>query len=97
MTADLFNPYAGYSARIGAVPEIQNVAALTGLTQATRAVHSLLSDGEWHSATAIIEASGIREGLRRMRELRQVGFKIERAVQDGALREFKYRITGTPA
>jgi hypothetical protein len=51
----------------------------------------LMLDGEWHQATQIIDASGTREGLRRLRELRDIpGAIVERQVSYG--REFKYRL-----
>lgn len=35
------------------------------------AIYNLMLDGQWHRAQEIIEASGIREGMRRLRALRQ--------------------------
>lgn len=58
---------------------------------ATRRVHALMRDGQWHSAQTIIEASGIREGLRRMRELRQLNYRIER-MRVGQSRDWHYRL-----
>lgn len=52
----------------------------------------LMLDGEWHPATEIINASGIREGLRRLRELRDIpGVTIER--KRGMGRDFFYRLS----
>ncbi len=63
-----------------------------GLQSACRRVYDLMRDGEWHTAQAIIEASGQREGLRRMREVRDVlKFTIE-TDRPGDGREFRYRM-----
>ena len=52
----------------------------------------LMLDGEWHSATEILTVSGAREGLRRMRELRDIpGVNIER--KRGMGRDFFYRLS----
>ena len=59
------------------------------LSEATQRVRLLMSDGQWHTATEIIERSGQREGLRRMRELRRL-FLIQRRREQG--REFSYRL-----
>lgn len=63
------------------------------LNDAVQRVFALMSDGDWHEAQEIINVSGQREGLRRMRDLRRHGYTIEsvRVSQDS--REFKYRIT----
>ncbi len=81
-----------YAKKIGAVHEL-NLDALRGLTQATHKVLMLMRDGAWHSATEIIRASEIREGLRRLRELRGFGLTVERRMKDGCQREFEYRLT----
>ena len=39
--------------------------------KAEKAIFELMKDGKWHSATEIIDHSGQREGLRRMRTLRE--------------------------
>jgi hypothetical protein len=83
-----------YAKRIGAVHELQ-ADALKGLGEATHRVLSLMRDGRWY--TEIIEASGIREGLRRMRELRGLGCEVERRLKQGTLREFEYRLHTSPA
>lgn len=51
-----------------------------------------MADGEWYAATTIIEWSGQREGLRRLRDLRSRGFVVERK-RDKTGREFYYRLT----
>lgn len=66
----------------------QDIADLR--TQRARVLYLML-DGEWHSADIIITASGGREGLRRMRELREIpNVTIER--KTGPSRNFKYRL-----
>ena len=67
-------------------------ADFSGLQSACRRVYDLMRDGEWHTAQAIIDASGQREGLRRMREVRDVlKFTIE-TDRPGDGREFRYRL-----
>lgn len=83
-----------YAKRIGAVHEL-DLDALRGLHRATHKVMTLMRDGAWHSATEIISASGIREGLRRLRELRGFGCTVERRVKHGSKREFEYKLTTT--
>jgi hypothetical protein len=53
-----------------------------------------MGDGKWHSASSIIDKSGQREGLRRLRALRKKGYTVERRrIGDiGHSREFAYRI-----
>jgi hypothetical protein len=65
-------------------------ADMVDLSNATREVYRLMIDGEWHKADEIIWVSGIREGLRRMRELRE-WFTIEK--RNAGSRNFEYRIT----
>jgi hypothetical protein len=60
------------------------------LNVAVTRVLSMMRDGAWHSATEIIEQSGQREGLRRMRELRR-WYQIDRA-RLGQTRDFWYRL-----
>jgi hypothetical protein len=56
----------------------------------------LMLDGLWHSADQIINYSRGREGLRRMRELREIpGARIERIrspIHIGGKRDFMYRL-----
>jgi hypothetical protein len=77
-----------YPKAIGA-PELSG-NDLEDLKASTRKVFDFMRDGEWHAATAIIEASGVREGLRRLRELRQRGHTVE--CRGGKGREFEYRL-----
>lgn len=62
-----------------------------GLQAACRKVYDLMRDGQWHSAQSIIDASGQREGLRRMRDLRQIGYVLEQHRPEGS-REWSYRL-----
>ena len=85
-TEDLF----AYARRIAFASMTERDFA--GLQSACRRVYDLMRDGEWHTAQAIIEASGQREGLRRMREVRDVlKFTIE-TDRPGDGREFRYRM-----
>lgn len=54
----------------------------------------LMLDGLWHRADEIIQFSGGREGLRRMRELREIpGVEIERhRAPNRYNRDFYYRL-----
>ncbi len=83
---DLLN----YAARIGATPEL-TTKDLLRLKGAVKKVHELMKDGQWHTASSIIEASGIREGLRRLRELRDKGKTIERKHLGNG--EFSYKMS----
>lgn len=65
---------------------------VASLGSATQRVYELMCDGNWHTSSAIIEASGQREGLRRMRELRK-HFTIDRRRCCGPEREFEYRLS----
>lgn len=67
---------------------------LHALTEASRAIERMMLDGYWHTATEIVNISGQREGLRRMRELRR-SYIVERRRGDGTThssREFEYRL-----
>lgn len=59
-------------------------------SRAESAIYKLLSDCGWHTATEIIETSGQREGLRRLRNLR-TRFEIQTR-RVGASRDFEYRM-----
>lgn len=53
------------------------------LNQGAKRVYDLLKDGRWHDRGEIEQAAGERgvaaaEGMRRMRELRQMGFEVEK-------------------
>ncbi len=66
------------------------------LQSACKKVFELMEDGEFHHAAEIIKASNQREGLRRMRELRGIGFTVEeqRVTEDS--RNWKYRLVLNP-
>lgn len=53
-------------------------------------IFRLLSDGREHSATEIIQVSGVRDGLRRLRDLRQMGYDVPLVRKVG--RESFYRM-----
>jgi hypothetical protein len=64
---------------------------LSDFSKAKKRILQLMSDGAWHTATEIIEVTGQREGLRRLRDLRGKGIEVE-VMRDGDKREFLYRI-----
>lgn len=68
-------------------------ADLPSLGAAAERVLALLQDGQWHTATEVIRVSGQREGLRRLRQLRQAGHRID-AERSGDSREWRYRLAG---
>lgn len=51
---------------------------LDDLGKGVRLVHELMKDGRWHTADEVKRATGQREGLRRLRELRRFGFVVEK-------------------
>ena len=59
-------------------------------SEATQKVFEYMKSGEWRDAESIISASGIREGLRRLRELR-VFYTIEKR-RTSTSRNFEYRL-----
>jgi hypothetical protein len=56
----------------------------------------LMLDGLWHTATEIINFSQGREGLRRMRELREIPHVTIHRRRAAKKREFMYRLEYTP-
>ena len=84
-TDDIFQ----YAQRVGFAS--MTAHDFSGLQSACKRVYDLMRDGEWHTAQAIIDASGQREGIRRMRDLRQIGYTIE-TDRPGDGREFRYRL-----
>lgn len=66
-------------------------ADIPELNAATARILELMNDGKWHGADEIIECSGQREGLRRLRSLRSRGFTVERK-RNGDPRNFVYRV-----
>lgn len=85
LTGDLFE----YANRLGF--EGMTERDMSGLQEACRRVWRLMKDGAWHDAQAIIDAAGQREGIRRMRELRGLGYIVERDRSEGS-REWRYRL-----
>ncbi len=69
------------------------VRDLTEFQQATQRVYALLADGNWHDVNAIREAAGQHEATRRLRELRQCGYIVERRPVADSKRTHEYRIT----
>ena len=70
-------------------------ADITDLTGQRAKVLWLMLDGKWHSADAIREAAGGSEGLRRLRELRELPYAtITREKSIG--RMFFYRLDYAP-
>ena len=63
-----------YAKRIGMKDMIEKDAK--DFNEAHQAIFNLLSDGREHAATEIIEVSGVRDGLRRLRDLRQMGYDV---------------------
>ena len=58
-------------------------------TEARKAIYNLMIDGRWHNADEIISVSGQREGLRRLRELRE-WFDIDK--KSVGNRHFAYKL-----
>ena len=92
--------------------EWQRIKALGGIGILTKAdIHDLntqkmrvlwlMMDGCWHQAGEVINVSGGREGLRRLRELREIpNVAIERKAHPSAAsssrRDFMYKLIYTP-
>lgn len=78
--------------------ELKYTAPFKGLSEldmidfgkARRKVYDYMLDGKWHKAEDIIQASGIREGLRRLRELRE-WFNVDMRKGNG-VRNFEYQL-----
>lgn len=81
--------------RLGAVG-ILKPSDIESLNEASQRVFDLMQDGRWHGPDAIELAAGngnrMRSGMRRLRELRSVGIRIERRRMKNANRVFEYRI-----
>jgi Zn/Cd-binding protein ZinT len=85
-----FKSTGEHAAAIGMIGA--TVKDLSEFQAATTRVYELLKDGEWHTVHAIRAAAVQHEATRRLRELRQCGYQIERrAIKDG-LRTQEYRI-----
>lgn len=65
---------------------------IEAFSEAEARIINYMGEGIWCSASSIIENSGQREGLRRLRNLRSKGFAVER-MRVSAAREFFYRLT----
>lgn len=70
---------------------ILNPSDVLDLKAAKAKVLHLMLDNQWHDATEILEISGQREGLRRLRELRR-HYTIERRRSFIVARDFEYRL-----
>lgn len=55
-------------------------------------VYQLMRDQLWHSATEIIEASGLRSGLRVMRTFRDKGWQVNKQKSKEYSREWMYQL-----
>jgi hypothetical protein len=64
---------------------------LKDFNKAQRLILGLMSDGEWHPASKIIEVGGQRESLRRLRDLRSSGYDV-RLKRDSESRDFLYQL-----
>lgn len=86
LTTDLFE----YSRRLGM--DDMTRRDMSELQAACHRVYGLMRDRQWHRAQQIIDVSGQREGLKRLRDLRALGYQIDkrRVVADG--REWEYRL-----
>lgn len=60
-------------------------------TKAEQRIYELMKDEKWYPAQAIIQASGQREGLRRLRNLRSK-YNVE-MLRMPKSREFWYRLS----
>lgn len=85
LTPDLFE----YSRRNGF--ESATERDLADLQEACHRVWRLMRDGQWHTAQKIIDTAEQREGLKRMRELRALGYVVEKD-RVGESREWRYRL-----
>lgn len=65
-------------------------------TKVEKSLIEYMADQEWYSATCIIGWSGQREGLRRLRDLRQKSYVVERK-RNASSRDFFYRLIPAPA
>jgi len=78
-----------YLKKIGAT-KVLTKEDVPSLNAATARILALMKDGQWYPASEILRVSGQREGLRRMRELREY-YTIERRRSNKG-REFEYRL-----
>jgi hypothetical protein len=71
-----------------------NEKDLEDFSKAEKKIYGLMCDHEWHSATEIINVSGQREGLRRLRKLRENGLIIE-TKRESESRDFLYKMSSS--
>lgn len=70
---------------------------LSDFQAATTRVYELLRDGQWHDVNAIRAAAAQHEATRRLRELRQCGYVVERRPVADGRRTHEYRIANPEA
>lgn len=81
-----------YFKSVGGEDAPLNQEDLEDLSSAAKRVGALMLDYEWHSASEILEVAGQREGIRRLRELRQRGYEVEKKRPNKHNREWYYRL-----
>lgn len=81
---------ARYIARVGG-EGVLTAEDVPALQDACYRVRDLMAAGGWFTAQSIIECAGQREGLRRLRELRVLGYEVEKR-RIAERREFEYRL-----
>ena len=69
---------------------------LQEFNEAEQRVLKLMLDYKWHTASEILDVAEQREGLRRMRRLRDRGYVIERSKVQPRSREWVYRLVVNP-
>ena len=65
---------------------------LQDFSKAQYKIFKVMRDGQWHTASEIIAASGIRSGLRMMRTFRDKGWKVNKTKQKEQSREWMYQL-----
>jgi hypothetical protein len=86
LTNDLFE----YGRRLGM--DDMTRRDMSELQAACHRVYGLMRDRAWHRAQRVIDVSGQREGLRRMRELEGIGYRIDKRRVVADQREYEYRL-----
>lgn len=69
-----------------------SIKDLQDFTTSQYKLYRLMRDGAWHSATSIIEASGLRSGLRLMRTFRERGWEVNKRKSKAGSREWMYQL-----
>lgn len=72
---------------------ILNRDDLPSLNKAMILIRDLMLDGRWHMDEEVIAVSGQREGLRRMRQLRDHGFVVSMRRSTPYKRRFEYMLS----